>query len=134
MAIRISRRKITVYIADQLAKGGDEKKVLQELAAFLIDNKRTNELDLIVRDIEYQLLLRGIVLAHVTSAFELASETRAAITKMIKDKTDAKTIELQQLIEPNLLGGIRLDLPGMQLDNTISRRLTTLRTNVRNTK
>lgn len=131
MAIRISRRKITVYIADKFAKGGDKTKLINELAAFLIDNKRTNELDLILRDIEYQLLRRGIVLARVTSAFELAAETRAEITKMIKDNTHATIIELQQFIEPTLLGGVRLDLPGMQLDNTISRRLTTLRTNVK---
>jgi F0F1-type ATP synthase delta subunit len=131
MAIRISRRKITTYIADQFAKGGDKTKLIKQLAAFLIDNKRTNELDLILRDIEYQLLRRGIVLARVTSAFELAAETRVEITKMVKDKTHATTIELQQFIEPTLLGGVKLDLPGMQLDNTISRRLTTLRTNVK---
>lgn len=131
MAIRISRRKITVYIANQFAEGGGERKLINELAAFLIENKRTNELELILRDIEYQLLRRGIVLARVTSAFELAAETRAEITKIIKDKTHATIIELQQLVEPALLGGVKLDLPGMQLDNTISRRLTTLRTNVK---
>lgn len=131
MALRISRRKITDYIADQFVAGTQVNKLIQELAAFLIDTKRTNEIDLIVRDIEYQLLRRGIVLARITTAFELAAQTRTAISQMIKETVHATTIELQQFIEPSLLGGVKIDLPGMQLDNTVAYRLKTLRTNVK---
>ncbi|TAL15054.1 hypothetical protein EPN95_00930 [Patescibacteria group bacterium] len=131
MAIRVSRRKISNYIADQIAAGHEGKKLIQELAAFLIDTRRVKELELVVRDIEYELTSRGIVLAWVSSAHDLTSATKIAITKLIKDRTDAKNVELQELIDPALLGGIKIDLPGQQLDMTIARRLTQLRTNVK---
>lgn len=131
MATRLSRRKITGYIADQLATGKDNTRLIQELAAYLIDSKRTKELDLVIRDIEYELKNRGIVLAHITSAFALTSATEAAITTMIKQRTGARAIELQQFIDPSVLGGVKIDIPGMRLDSTIASRLTTLRMNVK---
>lgn len=131
MAIRVSRRKISNYIADQLVQGHETKKLILELAAFLIDTRRTKELELVVRDIEYELTNRGIVLAWVTSAHDLTTVTKAAISKLIKEQTSAKEVELRESIDPSLLGGVKIDLPGQQLDMTISRRLTLLRTNVK---
>ena len=129
MAIRLSRRKITSYIAGQLADGVKVDQLALPLAAFLIDSRRTNELGLIVRDIEYQLSRRGIVFAKVTSAFDLTKSTQAAVTKMITEQTGAQKVELCQFVDPRLLGGVKVDLPGLQLDATIARRLTLLRTN-----
>jgi F-type H+-transporting ATPase subunit delta len=131
MAIRVSRRKISNYVADQLAGGQESKKLIQELAAFLIDTRRTKELELVVRDIEYELKNRGIVIASVLSAHDLTTATKDAIAKLIKDQTNAKNVELQQSIDPTVLGGVKIDLPGQQLDMTIARRLTLLRTNVK---
>ncbi len=131
MAIRLSRRKITSYIADQLAAGRETQQLILELAAFLIDSGRTKEIELIVGDVEYELKNRGIVLARVTSAFDLATATQTAITKLIKEQTNARSVELEQFVDPTVLGGVRIDLPGLQLDTTIIRRLTTLRTNLK---
>jgi len=129
MAVRLSRRKITGYIAEQLMAGVKTEQLVLQLAAFLIDSKRTNEVGLIVRDIEYELTKRGIIAAQVTSAFDFTEATRLAVTKLIKEKTGAHQVYLRQFIDPDVLGGVRIDLPGMQLDTTIARRLTTLRTN-----
>jgi F-type H+-transporting ATPase subunit delta len=131
MAIRLSRRKITSYIAGELAAGKNTQVLVNQLAAYLIDSRRTKELELIVRDIEYELKNQGVVLARITSAFDLTAATRTAITKLIKDQTNAKTIELKQFIDPSVLGGFKIDLPGLQMDATISHRLTTLRTNLK---
>lgn len=129
MATRLSRRKITGYVARQLAAGDAVDKLALQLAAYLIDSKRTNEVELIVRDIEYELGKQGIVLATVTSAFELSEATHRAVTTLIQDTTSASQVQLRQLIDPTVLGGVKIDLPGLQLDATIARRLTTLRTN-----
>jgi F-type H+-transporting ATPase subunit delta len=129
MAVRLSRRKITGYITEQLVAGVKAEQLVLQLAAFLIDTKRTNEVGLIVRDIEYELTKRGIVSAQITAAFDFTEATRLAITKLIKEKTGAHQVYLHQFIDPGVLGGVRIDLPGMQLDTTIARRLTTLRTN-----
>jgi F0F1-type ATP synthase delta subunit len=131
MAVRLSRRKITGHIADQLALGKPAKKLIRELAAYLVSARRTKELDLIVRDIEYELTKRGIVLARVTTAFDLQAATRSAVTKLIKERTNAKTIELEQYIDPAVLGGFKIDLPGLKMDATIAHRLNVLRTSLK---
>lgn len=129
MAIRLSRRKIAGYIAQQLAADGAVEQLVQQLAAFLIDSRRTNEVSLVVRDIEYELTKQGIVLARATSAFNLTEATRLAVTKLIEDKTGAQQVQLHQFIDPSVIGGVKIDLPGSQLDATIARKLTLLRTN-----
>ncbi len=129
MAMRLSRRKITSYVAQQLMAGVATEPLVLQLAAFLIDSRRTNEVGLIVRDIEYELTKQGVVLARVTSAFDLAEATREAVTKLIQEQTGAHQVQLHQFIDPSVLGGVKIDLPGLQLDATIARKLTLLRTN-----
>lgn len=129
MSTRLSRRKISQYVADQVVAGEDVKKLATSLAAFLIDSRRTNEVDLVVRDIEYQLSERGMVMAQVVSAHVLTAATVRAVTDMIKTSTHATSIDLSQQIDPSVLGGVRVDIPGRQFDGTIARRLHQLTTN-----
>jgi F0F1-type ATP synthase delta subunit len=129
MAVRLSRRKITEYIADSLVAGASEKDIVTSLAAYLIDSRRTSEIELIIRDLDYQLSVRGIVLANVSSAYTLSEETKKAIIAMLKDATGATSIELEEHVTPAVLGGVRIDIPGSQIDGTIARRLNLLTTN-----
>lgn len=129
MPVRLSRRKITEYVADQIVAGAHQKDIVTSLAALLIDTGRVSELELIVRDIDYQLSVRGIVLATVISAYALGDVTKKAIRSMITDATGATTIELEEHIDPSVLGGVRIDIPGRQRDDTITRRLHLLTTN-----
>ena len=126
MAVRLSRRKVTRHIADQLVAGESEQAIVTQLAAFLIDSRRTGELDLIVRDIEYALSGRGVVMARVVSASSLADATRAAIKDFV---ANGAQVQLEEFIDPTVLGGVRIDTPGKQFDSTIIRRLTMLKTN-----
>ena len=75
----ISRRKIASHVVSRLLKGDAATSVLNELAAYLVDSKRTKEADLIIRDIEATLATRGTVLAHITSARSLESAAKLAI-------------------------------------------------------
>jgi len=129
MAVRLSRRKIAEYIASQVADGGSIKELATNLAAFLVDTRRTTEIELIIRDIQFQLAERGVVLASVVSADALSAATRTAIIDMVKEQTAAKTVELNQFIDPAVNGGVRIDIHGRQLDATIFRRLSLLTTN-----
>lgn len=128
MAIRLSRRKIATYIADMLVNGKSKSLAISQLAGFLIDSRRTKELELIVRDIEYELFERGIVIARVTTAYDLTEATRSAVDALLAGKK-ADKIQIEHTKDPTVLGGIKVDIPGRQLDATIIRKLTTLRIN-----
>ena len=129
MAIRLSRRKIASYYAQALLDGINGQKLALQLAAYLIESGRTKELVSIISDIEYQLSLGGVVLANITSAHELSSLTRTAVADLIKKTTNATDIQLKEHIDPNILGGVKLEFTGFELDTTIARRLTKLKTN-----
>lgn len=128
MARKLSRRAITEHIAERLLAGDSQGKLVDQLAAYLIENRRTNEINLMLRDIQYYLAEKGDVTGTVTSAFELSAATKKAIESFAKAETGAKNVSLDSIVDPTVLGGIRLSLPGKELDTTISRKITLLRT------
>jgi len=127
MARRLSRRSLALYVADNLARG-THGQIVKQLAAYLVENRRTKELDLIVRDVQYFLSQQGIITATVTSAFDLSAETKKAVEQLIASQTKAKTIDLETQIDPSVIGGVKISLPGYELDQTIAHQLTVLKT------
>jgi F0F1-type ATP synthase delta subunit len=126
MAVRLSRRKLASYCADQLMSG-NKATVIQELAAYLIEKRRTNELELIVRDIEDALLLRGIAIADVVTARELTAETLKQVKSFVTTQYANASVQLRTRIEPEVLGGIKVSLPGEELNRTLQRKIATLK-------
>lgn len=128
MPKKLSRRSIARYMADTLASGKGRQKVIRQLAGYLVESRRTNELELIVRDVDYNLSLKGITSATITSAFDLTVETKKAITQFIAHHTKSTQISLESLIDPAVIGGVKISLPGRELDQTIAHQLTVLKT------
>jgi len=125
---RLSRRAIATYVAQQLTTGTDSKKVVLQLAAYLVDTRRTKELSLIIRDIQFYLSEAGSVSGVITTATTLTAETKKAVEKYIKQQTGATTVALDSFIDPSVIGGVKVSIPGRELDATVSRNLTILKT------
>ena len=123
MAARVSRRKIALYVTQRLLEGAKQKAVMKEVAAFLVDARRTRELDLVIRDIEAELANHGIVVADVLSAYPLADELKKEVGKLV----GAKDLQLRETIDPNVLGGMRVDMPGARFDGTLRHKLAALK-------
>lgn len=125
MAQRLSRRKIAAHYASEMLAG--KKDVARKLAAYLVDTRRVRELDLIIRDIESALTDRGTLLADVTSARKLSSEATKEITKYLKSTTNADHVHLRESVDETVLGGVRIAVPGRELDATLRHRLNQLK-------
>lgn len=123
MAGRISRRKLAAYVTDQLIEGVAAKKIMGELAAFLVENRRTNEVSLLVRDIELDLADRGIVIADITTAYPVSDVLKDSIKQLV----GGKTLQVREVLDKTVLGGVRIDIPGKRFDGTIRRKLTALK-------
>lgn len=119
----ISRRKIAAHLADELIAGRD---VVQKLAAYLIETKRIRELSLFVRDIESALSDRGVLLADIASSFQLTTDIQHTIVDYLKKHSKARNVHLRLHVEPELLGGIRIETPDKRLDNTLRQRINQL--------
>lgn len=129
MATRLSRRKIAQYYGEELLKGTSKAKLTRELAAYLVDTRRTRELVLIVRDIEDVLAHNGVVVADVTSVQPLDDEARASIKSLVSNVYDATELHIRQHIDPTILGGVHVQLPNEEFDGTLRHKLTRLSAN-----
>lgn len=127
MAEAISRRKLAQYVADRLVNGEPVKEVLRGLAAYLIETHRQREARLIVRDIESALLARGTAVATALSARQLSEEAKQSLDSFIKNQYgNVERVIIRETIDSSLIGGIRLELPGKQLDASVKTRLEKL--------
>lgn len=128
MAGRLSRRRIAEYVATELLNGTGKVALLSQLAGYLVEYRRTDELGLIVRDIEFYMSEKGHVSAVVTSAFDLTSETKKAIEVFVKTKTRADHVSLSSMIDSSVIGGVKISLPGYEINQTVVHQLTVLKT------
>ena len=71
----------------------------------------------------------GILEATATSAVPLTEEQKTALRQKL-EATTGKTIHLAAKVDKAVLGGIRLDIEGTELDGTVQNRLATLRRNI----
>lgn len=116
---KLSRRKISAYVADQVKDGVIPETVLKEVGAYLYEERRLRELGLIVRAIEDALYERGIVIATVTSAQPLDEQLRAIIIERI----NAGSVYLREEVDPSVIGGLRLQTPEASMDSTLVHKL-----------
>lgn len=121
---KLSRRKLAGNAAVRLASGESKKTVLRDLAAYLIDSGRKSEASLIVRDVESMLMDEGTAIGTVTSARPLSSDALKSVESFIK-QTDSRIrqVILREQVDEGLISGMKLELPGTQLDASVKAKL-----------
>ena len=68
----------------------------------------------------------GILPATAVTASPLGEEQKARLVKALERRT-GKTIRLTTRVDETLIGGMRVEMQGMTLDNTVSSRMDRLR-------
>ena len=71
----------------------------------------------------------GILEATAISAVPLTEQQRTALHAKLESLT-GKTIDLKTKVDAKVLGGIRLDIEGTELDGTVQNRLVSLRRDI----
>ena len=74
----------------------------------------------------------GILLVEAVTAVPLRPEQSRLLTQKLQSLT-GKTIQLQERIDPAVVGGMRLDYDGKRLDDTVANRLASLRALLKDT-
>lgn len=122
MADKLSRRKIAQFVADRATSKKQLTAAIEQVAGYLVDSRRVREATLVVRAIEDELAARGSVIATVTTAHPLDATLRTTIEKLIS----AKELSLREQVDPEVIGGVRIETPGSKLDATIQTKLLAL--------
>lgn len=121
---KVSRRKLARTIADKIIAGESLEHVMQQAAAYLIETNRQGEYDLLARDLEDALVQNGYIVADVTTA----EKTDLDFEKTIKAlQPNAKKIFIREHIDPTLLGGVKIELPGARFDQSVRTRIDAIK-------
>jgi F0F1-type ATP synthase delta subunit len=101
-----------------------DKKLTETVAAFLVENRRSGELDAIMREVSRQREQRDQVTeVTATSAFTLNDGARKAIKSLLGNNK----LIINEVVDAEMLGGVRLETSELQLDLTVRNRLSQLK-------
>lgn len=127
--MKLSRRVVARYVAQQLA-GGDVKsreEIVGELAAYVVENRLKGQVELLIEDIAANLARLGHVSATITTARPLTDELRSELAAYVKRIENAKGVDLQEVVDPSIIGGVVVETPNQRFDDSIATKLKRLR-------
>jgi F0F1-type ATP synthase delta subunit len=121
---KVSRTQLAKLLAERFATTQDPAKLEQEVAAYLLSEKRASELDSLMRDIAQLRADEGYVEADVVSAFPLTPAAEADVKAVLKSAYPrAKSIRLNERRDEHVIGGVKLELANQQMDMSIRAKL-----------
>jgi F0F1-type ATP synthase delta subunit len=126
--MKVSRRKIAQIIASRIEAGDSFPKLAKEIAAYLLTEKRVEELAPLIRDVIEYRASKGIVEATVTSASDLENKIIKELELYIKSiHPETKRVVINKRINRDLIGGLKLNVINDQLDLSIRAKLNRFR-------
>lgn len=124
----IARRDLAAVIGERTLHVRDVRTLAGAIAAYLLEERRTADLESLIRDIMQYRIDNGIVEADIISAHELPAHVIADVKAIIHGEyPHAKEIDIDTEIQPEVVGGVRIELPNEQLDMTIKTKLDTFK-------
>ena len=123
--MKTPRNRISRTVADRTLKSGSKNtKLTQEIAAYLLTERRVSELESIMRDVQQDWAEAGQVEVIAASAHPISSTVKNDIIARIKPLyPEAKQIIVTETIDPEIIGGVRLSLANQQLDLSVEAKL-----------
>ncbi len=120
-------------LADEIAKDinsyKSNKKLAKAIAAYLIEEGKTSELNSLERDImQLRSVKNGIAELTAITSHPLEERQVKEIESLVKRLDPAyKTVIINQSIDESVIGGVRLELANQLLDLSVSSKLNKLR-------
>jgi len=120
---KLSRRHLSEVIAERTL-GLPESKLAHEIAAYLLAEGHTAQLEPLMRDIMLWREHHGVVEATAVSAYPITPAVEADIRAILHEHfPQAKTIIIDTRIDEDVVGGVRLETAREQLDLTVQATL-----------
>ena len=123
-----SRTKLADKIVDLIDKE-DRSKLVQKIAAYLIENGKTSELNSLSRDVMQVRKSRDkiVELTAITSHKLSAPQIEAIKKTVFKMSPNAEEIIINERIDESVIGGVRLEFANHLLDLSVSAKLNKLK-------
>ncbi|MDB5169791.1 MAG: synthase delta subunit [Candidatus Saccharibacteria bacterium] len=122
---KLPRHDIAKVLAERSLGRVNAKTFSDQIAAYLLSERRTAELEPLLRDIMQYRADQGIVEVIAVSVHPLTAAVRSDIERQVKKTVPtAKQIIISEELQPDLVGGVRLELPNQQLDLSVRAKLS----------
>ncbi len=122
----MTRREIAKQVAPLLLEGKNTKKLIKQLAALLVDEGKTKEVDLMVNDIAVEMERLGHSSVEVRSAHKLSPQVLNDLKKTVKELTKVDSVTLNETIDQSLIGGLIAASPTVEIDLSVRTKLKAL--------
>lgn len=127
MSSKVKRAELAAAIANLVSTTKDGQKLAHEIAAYLVTQHQTKDLDAIMRDVMTARAKNGVIEAQLTTAFPLSSGVKSEVEKLLKHEyPTAKQMVYHHSQRPEVLSGIKIQTPDKQLDETARGKLDQL--------
>ena len=122
--MKISRSRLATIVAHKAAQPVSSKLLSQEVAAYLLLEGRTGELDSLLRDVMQYRADHGIVEVIATDAHPISDDARRDIEGIVRELYPKATqIIVSEQLDPSIIGGIQIELANQQLDLSVRAKL-----------
>jgi len=113
-------------IAPMLLESSNREALVKQLAAYLVEEGRVAELELLMNDVALELERLGYSDVQLVSAHAVSSSVKQELVQIIKEQTGAKEVSLNETIDQSLIGGIIATTPSTEIDLSVRSKLKTL--------
>lgn len=122
---KVARHQIAAVLAERSLGRVDAQQFSDQIAAYLLSERRTAELEPLLRDIMQYRADHGIVEVIAVSAHPLSASVRGDVERQVKSVFPKATkIIVSEELQPDVVGGVRLELPNQQLDLSVRAKLS----------
>jgi F0F1-type ATP synthase delta subunit len=119
------RHEIAKVLAERTLGRINAKNFSEEIAAYLVSEHRTADLEPLLRDVMQYRADHGIVEVIAVTAYPLTAGVRGDIEKRVKALSPgAKQIIISEELSSDVVGGLRLEFPNQQLDLSVRAKLS----------
>lgn len=124
----ISRPELAKVIAERTLHISDTAQLKNAIAGYLLEEGRVTDLDSLMRDVVKYRKENGHVEATIVSAYALVPvQIEEAMDVLKSEYPTAKSYVLNQRVDSMVVGGVRLEMAGEELDLTVRAKLNTLK-------
>lgn len=128
--MRVIPSQIATALVDMEATKGFEPKVLARSVAHWLSRRRGGEkvFQQIIKEVERQLRERlheeRVV---VTTAHTLGEQSLRGVERQVREFFPEKTVQMSVVVDPSLIGGMKIETQEMCWDASLTRRIDKLR-------
>lgn len=123
--MKLGRMRLAEIFADRLSDSSiSTAQLSQEIAAYLLAEGRTSDLDSLMRDIMQIRADQGLVEVEALTAHPLSLQEKQNIETLVRSQqSGVQTVIISETIDKQVMGGVKLSFANEQWDLSVRAQL-----------